>query len=172
MLPRIGDKTAALLRDLLPSLDPTIEVSYPLRHLKENTARLDLPTAPGAEYSFTLWFDESGERQISATLIRDQNDHPYFWYRPFELAEFRNNVEELEATFCDELKVLLTHETRIIQRKGWLFWGFRCEYQEGAEWKEVYGHRASRWFKPPQILGKSLVYYSPPVSIAVNPNSR
>src|SRR4029077_1364763 len=38
--------------------------------------------------------------------------------------------------------------------------------------KEVYGHLASRWFKPPQILGKSRVYYSPPVSIAVNPNSR
>lgn len=171
MLPRIGDKTAALLKELLPSFDPTIEEAHQLNHSRESIARLDLPTASGAEYSFTLWFDESGEREISARLIRHQGDRPYFWYRPFELAEFRNNVEELEAKFCDELKVLLIHETRIIQRKGWLFWGFRCEYHEGEKWKGVYGHMALRWFKPPQIKGRSRVYRSAPVASAVSPNS-
>jgi hypothetical protein len=167
MLPRIGDKTAALLRDLLPGFNPTIEAAYPLRHSGESIAKLNLPTASGAEYSFTLWFDESGERQISAKLKQYKNDRPYFWYRPFELAEFRNNVEKLEAKFCDELGILLTHETRIIQRKGWLFWSFRCEYHEGENWKGVYGHMALRWFKPPQIIGKSRVYRSAPVSSAV-----
>ena len=123
MLPRIGDKTAALLRDLLPVFNLAIEAANPLRHSRKSTARLDLPTAPGAEYSFTLWFDEGGEREISAELIPYQNDRPYFWYRPFELAEFRDNVENLEAKFCDELEILLTHETRVVQKKGWLFWG-------------------------------------------------
>ena len=172
MLPRIGDKTAALLKDLLPSFDPTIETAQQVNRSRESLARLDLPTAPGAEYSFTLSFEESGEREISARLMRYQNDHPYFWYRPFELAEFRNNVEELEAKFCDELKVLLTRETRIIQRKGWLFWGFRCEHRAGEKWKKVYSHFALRWFKSPQIIGKSRIYYSAPVSHAVSLNSR
>jgi hypothetical protein len=167
MLLTIGDKTAALLRDLLPSFNPTIETSKP-PDSGGNVARLDLPTAPGSEYSFTLWFGDSGEREISATLTKCQNERPYFWYRPFELAEFRNNIEKLEAKFCDELMILLTHETRVIQRKGWLFWDFSCEYRQGETWKRVYGHSALRWFKPPQIRGKSRVYFSAPVSSVAN----
>jgi hypothetical protein len=163
----IGDKTTLLLRDLLPDFNPTIEAVNPLRNSKERIAKLNLPAAPGAEYSFTLWFDENGEREISAKLILDQNDFDYFWYRPFELAEFKNNLGKLEATFCNELEILLTHETRIIQRKGWLSWGFCCEYQEGEMWKRVYSHLALRWFKPPQITGKSRVYCSAPVSKAL-----
>jgi hypothetical protein len=164
MLSTIGNKTATLLSDLLPSFNPTIEAAEPLRGSGGNVARLDLPTAPGAEYSFTLWFDESGEREISATLTTCLNERPYFWYRPFELAEFRNNVEQLETKFCDELGILLTHETRVVQRKGWLFWGFRCEYRAEERWQRVYSHSALRWFKAPQITGKRRVYFSAPVS--------
>ncbi len=58
MLPTIGNKTATLLSDLLPSFNPTIVAAEPLRGSGGNVARLDLPTAPGVEYSFTLWFDE------------------------------------------------------------------------------------------------------------------
>ncbi|HEV3419603.1 MAG TPA: hypothetical protein VG075_04825 [Candidatus Acidoferrum sp.] len=167
MLPTIGNKTAALLRNLLPSFNPTIEAVEPVSGSRDATARLDLPTAPGAEYSFALWFGESGDREISAVLTPRRNERPYFWYRPFELAEFGNNVEKLETKFCDELEILLTHETRVIQRKGWLFWGFRCEYHEAEDWKRVYGHLALRWFKSPQIKGKRRVYSSAPVSSVV-----
>jgi hypothetical protein len=167
MLPMIGNKTAALLRDLLPSFNPRIEAAEPVSGSRDATARLDLPTAPGAEYFFTLWFGESGDREISAKLTPGRNERQYFWYRPFELAEFRNNAEKLETKFCDELEILLTHEARVIQRKGLLFWGFRCEYHEGGEWKRVYGHLALRWFKPPQIRGKRRVYSSAPVSSVV-----
>ena len=94
-------------------------------------ARLDLPTPPDAEYFFRLWFYEGGERQIGARLIQDRSDDTYFWYRPLEMAEFRGSEDDLVSEFCEELKALLTHETRIVQRKGWLFWHFRCEYREG-----------------------------------------
>ena len=168
MLPRIGNKTATLLRHLLPSFNPIIEAAEPFSGSRDTTARIDLPTAPGAEYSFTLWFGESGDREISAVLTECRNERPYFWYRPFEMAEFGKNIEELETQFCNELEILLTHETRVIQAKGWLFWHLSCEYHEGGEWKRVYGHFALRWFKSPQITGNRRVFYSPPISSMVN----
>jgi hypothetical protein len=62
MLPAIGNKTAALLRDLLPGFNPTIEAAEPLGGSGRKVPRLDLPAAPVAEYSFTPWFDGSGEQ--------------------------------------------------------------------------------------------------------------
>jgi hypothetical protein len=169
---KIDERTLALLNRLLGDYGPVTPPLEPLGNSRENARKLDLPSAPGADYFFRLWFYDDGERQIGAHLIQHSSADIYFWYRPFELAEFRGSQDDLVTEFCEELESLLTHETRIIQRKGWLFWGFRCEYREGAEWKEVYGHLASRWFKPPQILGKSCVYCSAPISSAVNPNSR
>jgi hypothetical protein len=74
----------------------------------------------------------------------------------------------LEVKFGEVLEILLTHETHIIQRKGWLFWSFRCEYHERETWKLVYGHSALRWFKSPQITGRSRVYFSGPISQAIS----
>jgi hypothetical protein len=62
MLPAIGNKTAALLKDLLPGFNLTIDVAEPLGGSGRRVASFDLPAAPGAEFSFTLWFDESGEQ--------------------------------------------------------------------------------------------------------------
>jgi hypothetical protein len=62
MLLAIGNKTAALLKDLLPGFNLTIEAAEPVGGSGRKVARLDLAAAPGAEYSFTLWFDESGEQ--------------------------------------------------------------------------------------------------------------
>ncbi|HYL67814.1 MAG TPA: hypothetical protein VEX69_01485 [Candidatus Limnocylindria bacterium] len=135
---------------------------------RENIANLDLPIAPGAEYFFRLSFYEDGERQISAQLIEHSGDETYFWYRPLEMGEFRGSEDDLVCEFCEELEALLTHETRIVQRKGWVFWHFRCEYRTGEKWKSVCSHSAFRGsFKPPHIDGKRRVYHSPPVATAV-----
>jgi hypothetical protein len=72
------------------------------------------------------------------------------------LARRKGSDEDLVSDFCEELEVLLTHETRIVQRKGWLFWHFRCEYRAGENWKSVCSQSAFRAgrFKPPQISGR------------------
>jgi len=127
--PKIDAKTLALLNRLLGDRNPVILPSETQSDIRENMARLDLPTAPGAEYFFRLWFYEGGERQISARLIQHFGDETYFWYRPLEMTEFRGSEDDLVSEFCEELETLLTHETRIVQRKGWLFWHFRCEYR-------------------------------------------
>jgi hypothetical protein len=162
MPPKIDEKTLVLLNHLLGESNPITHPVQPQTDLRENIFRLDLPAAPGAEYFFRLWFYEGGERQISAQLIQDRSDDTYFWYRPLEMGEFGGREDDLLNEFCEQLEVLLTHETRIVQRKGWIFWHFRCEYRAGEEWKSVCSNSAFRGgrFKPPQIKGRKRVYHS------------
>ena len=168
MLPAIGDRTEALLRDLLPRFSPIIRGTELHFNAEQNTSSIELPAAQGAEYCFILWFTDNGEREISAKLMPRGNEHQYFWYRPFELAEFRGNLETLEAKFCEELRILLTHETRIVQEKGWIFWSFRCDYRLQETWKRLYSHLALRWFNPPSIAARSRVYCSAPVASSMS----
>src|SRR5271157_1172346 len=157
--PNIDVKTCALLSRLLNGFKPILD---PAKSPLDDFTRIDLPHASGAEYFFRLWFFEGGERQISAVLTQKQTDDTYFWYRPFELAEFRSSEGDLVDEFCKELEALLIHETRIVQRKGWLFWHFRCEYHARNAWENVYSHsalRTSNW-NLPHIEGRIRVYHS------------
>jgi hypothetical protein len=166
MTPKIDAKTAALLHRLLGDRNPIIQPAESRGNSREIIARLDLPAAPGAEYFFRFWFYEGGERQISARLLQDHSDDTYFWYRPLEMGEFGGSEDNLVSEFCEELEALLTHETRIVQKKGWLFWHFRCEYRVGEKWKNVCSHSAFRGgrFNPPHIKGKKRIYSSAPVA--------
>jgi hypothetical protein len=163
--PKVDEKTSALLNRLLIDYRPVAQSQEAQTDAQKGIARLDLPIATGAEYFFRLSFHDGGERHISAQLIENRSAGTYFWYRPFELAEFRGSPEDLATEFCQELELLLTHETRIVQRKGWLFWHFRCEYLVGEKWKSLSSHLAFRRgrFKPPRIEGRERIYKSGPI---------
>jgi hypothetical protein len=75
----IDERTLALLNRLLGDSGPATPPLEPLGNSRENARRLDLPSAPGAEYFFRVWFYENGERQISAQLIEHNGDETYFW---------------------------------------------------------------------------------------------
>jgi hypothetical protein len=165
MIPQIDDKTLGLLRFLLPDFNPVIQPAG-AEGYGAHIGKLDLPPAHGADYFFRLWLYPDGERQISARLVEDSREATYFWYRPFELAEFRGSTEDLISVFREKLEALLTHETRIIQRKGWLSWHFRCEYRASGNWKCLYRHSALRGgFKPPQIRGRRRIYSSAALTV-------
>src|SRR6202035_863163 len=97
------DRTRELLARLLP--DFFVQPGAP-RTQGMDSKTIDLPAAAGADYFFQLWIEP--EMQISAELTVSGSDINYFWYRPFELAEFRNSTEALEAAFCETLEKLLT----------------------------------------------------------------
>jgi hypothetical protein len=158
MIPQVDDRTLRLLSLLLPDFNPVEGAKFTGLHLW----RIDLPPADGADYFFRLWFYSDGERQIGAQLVEDSDDARYFWYRPFESAEFRESNVDLVNAFCKELEALITHETRIIQRKGWLFWHFRCDYRASENWKCLYKHAAFRGggFKPLEARVRKRVYGS------------
>ena len=165
----IDAKTASLLNRILGDSYRDIHPEEAKGDIGERLAKLDLPTAPGAEYFFRVWFHEDGERQISAHLIQHRSDDTYFWYRSLEMAEFNGSKDDLLIEFCEELEALLTHETRIVQRKGWIFWHFRCDYRTEEKWKSVCGHSAFRGgrLKPPKIKGRKQIYHSAPIASVI-----
>jgi hypothetical protein len=152
------DKTLKLLARLLPGfvVQPVTQ-----RTQRVESTRIDLPAAAGADYFYQI-FGFCSEMQIGAQLIESGPEINYFWYRPFELAEFRNSAEALEASVCETLEKLLIHETRIVQKNGWLTWNFKCEYQAADRWNRIYGHSALKvpGWRLPRINGKIHVYQS------------
>lgn len=160
MTPLIDDKTSAMLRGL--NLSSVVRVVGQLDGENGKVGLLQLPPAVGADYFFQLSFYQNGERQICAKLLGSGGAAEYFWYRPFELEAFGRNRQHLVDAFCEELKLLLTHATRIVQRKGWLFWRLRCDYWDGKHWKPVSGNSAFRGgkFHLPPIPGTTQIYQS------------
>jgi hypothetical protein len=162
----LSDSAVAFVKQLLPSVvvepdakpDPGIDgLSY----------HIHLPTAAGAEYRFTLW-SGCGEKQISARLLTaDETAH--FWYMPFEKAAFRS-AEQLNKTLLDALELIMRHNTRIEQKRGFLFEHFKCEYESASGWKRLDGVSCLRLIPALKALGRKHVYQSPPLVPDVAPH--
>ena len=94
----------------------------------------------------------------------DENE--YFWYHPFEDWQYRGGSAELENAVLSELTAIVSHPTRITQRRKRFSWSFICEYQEGEAWKPLYEHNLLRGNRSlPAIDGSERVYRSPPLTI-------
>ena len=130
---------------------------------EQRSTRIDLPTAVGAEYCFELWI--CPEKQIGARLIEGGEGCNYFWYLPFEDADYHGSTEMLDQHFCDTVEKLLTHNTRIVCRSGWLSWQFRCDYESQGRWKKISCNstlKIAGW-KVPKLAGKRRIYQSPAI---------
>jgi hypothetical protein len=139
----------------------SLETKYSsLQSSPEPSVYIDLPDARNSDYSFTIWLEP--EMQIHARLSKDDFNNCGFWYRAFEAAEFRN-PDDLGNAFMEMLKLLLSHETRIIQKHGLLFENFRCEYLSATGWKRVdaNGYFRLGGFIVPVIEGRRRIYSCP-----------
>jgi hypothetical protein len=155
--PHLNDPVVDFVRGLLPS----VVVEADARQepgISGQSYHIDLPPATGADYCFTLWLG-SGEKQITARLL-NADKSSYFWYRPFEDAEFRS-AERLDKAFREAVEVIMRHNTRIEQKRGLLFNHFKCEYESASGWKRLYGLSALRWIRAPKITGRHHIYQSP-----------
>jgi hypothetical protein len=159
----VDEPTIAALKRLLPNaeFEPILE---PLSGSSEPVVSIELPAPVEAQYSFVLTFKP--EKQISARLLNTgPAERPYFWYMPFEDGTFRNSLE-LDKAFVETLGLLVTHKTRIVQKRGLINHSFRCDYQTVSGWKRVFGLSALRvgGFRPPRISGRQQVYFSPAIA--------
>ena len=86
-------------------------------------------------------------------------DHDYFWYQPFEVVG-SHPPDQVMRECLKTLRLLVTHDTRICQRKGLLWWSFTCEHLKEGRWVRVYSHSSFRYsnFHPPQIKGRRQWY--------------
>lgn len=80
---------------------------------------------------------------------------------PYEEPDF-NSLESMHSKFIDDLKALLTHETRITQAKGFLFGSFSCSYKSSGGWKDVGGNSYLKFgnFKAPPLQMRREEYWS------------
>jgi hypothetical protein len=156
----VDELTIEALHRLLPNVEFEL-IFTPVSGLSEPAVSIKLPVPPGAEYSFSLWFRP--EKQIHANLVDADPARPYFWYMPFEDAAFKNSVEQLDKAFVKKLELLVSHETRIVQKRGLLLHSFRCDYKASSGWNRVYRMAAMRLghVKPPEIAGSQRIYHSP-----------
>jgi hypothetical protein len=125
--------------------------------------RLELPVAKGGEYGFVLYeYKDSAERQVAARRL-GASDEEYFWYAALEYGEAHVITEQ----YRELVTLVLTRPTRIIQRKGLVFWHFRCEALTDGKWKRVSGNSVLKGAgKVPMIAGRRQVYASPALAAA------
>jgi hypothetical protein len=161
----IDERTSQELTRLLPGVVfkpivvPLPGVTSAVPRASECAVSIDLPAAQGAEYSFWILFEP--ERQIGATLVGGGDARLSFWYRPFEDAEFRFDTEKRDDAFFKTLESLISHETRIVQRRGLISNSFQCDFNDNGEWKRVFGVSSLRWIATPPIGSRERVYSSP-----------
>jgi hypothetical protein len=156
------DATRALLRALLPTA--------PIEE-RGNSERLTfvLPWPAGGDYRIAATVE--GEEASLSAERRGATAGEYFWYHPFEDADFRG-VGALYAAFHRELEILVSHPTRVIQSRRLLSWEFGCEYESTAGWQRLYGHAVMRWNGGvPAIDGDRRVYSSPALARGASPGS-
>jgi len=80
-----------------------------------------------------------------------------------ELADFRDDVSELERLFHERVRALMVCSTRIVESKGIVLLGYTAEYQSEAGWQRLGGiSYLGLGFGIP-FVGKKRVYTSPPI---------
>src|ERR1051326_4838079 len=112
----VDDPIVVFVRGLFPSVVVERD-SRQETGVSTESYHIELPAPLGADYAFILWLGGS-EKQISARLT--SGERAYFWYRPFEEAEFRS-AEELDKAYLEAVELIMHHSTRIEQKRGWFF---------------------------------------------------
>jgi hypothetical protein len=114
-------------------------------HRGPEYVRLIFPRPSGSDYGFEAHiYHDLGDLQIHAEPA--DPGHPdgiYFWYRSYERWDY-TGLEEMLTQFERDLLLVLTHDTRVKQRRGFVFWHFTLEYQENGL-QELAGASAFRW---------------------------
>ena len=142
--------------------------------LLDSSARLEtgssilwkLPVPEGADYRFWCLLYDDGEPQIGAERL-DIDPDEYFWYRLFEDPDFASDDERSER-FTEFLSEIVRFPSRILQRRGWLFWHFDIELEKSGVWRRVHGHACMKFggSQVPNRDRRKSVYRSPALVLA------
>jgi hypothetical protein len=150
-----GNQLFTDIQQHFPTLQLNIENAEPFHKVK-------FPFKENADYQFSIDLHE--EPVLYAELISMKSLDYHFWYRPFELAEFKQEGQELKKCLLETLALILSHDTRIIQARRLLFWSFQLEYKLPSDWKYLYGLDALKGsFHVPVIEGKTKIYFAPSI---------
>jgi len=152
------------ITELLQKIVPSSEWrSEPKEREAESVETIRLPLAEDADYSFSFHLHPDGEKVISANLP-DSDPQIYFWFKPFEAADYGHNQESLDEDFLMVIETLLTRETTILQKSGFIWHSFRLAYRVGDRARILNQHSGLRLsFAAPPIQGKQRTYRAGPL---------
>ncbi len=152
----IADRATATAR-WLTSVDPRLALEP---HAEAGCVVLRLPAAPGADYSFRLQFYEH-EYTVVATPT-DDPDAGLFWHQSIERMG-AVSMEPVEQAFREFVFDLISHESRILHRRGMFFHRFICEVLRTAGWERVGGRILAlrTRYRVPPMLGHAREYRAP-----------
>ena len=127
---------------------------------KETYLIFTFPSKPDSDYRFILYLYEEGNLSIGAELINNSSNY-YFWSRLIEQYSKRT-VEEMQSEAIDVLGKILRYDTKIVQKKGWLFWHFSCQYEVNGHFESVGGNSTLKFpsVKVPNPGLSKKVYHS------------
>ena len=128
---------------------------------KENLF-LEFTSKTQKDYIYLIWYgQQSMYVTIGARLIHS-NDNEYFWHYPFEpygsFSSEEKDIDSIEFIF-EQLEILTTYKTRIIQKNNILSQTFICEIFKDNIWTAYYKHSALKTnFVFPTIDGNRKIY--------------
>ncbi len=153
--------TVGWLESIDGSLAPTVDEG-------DASVFLDLPRPPGADYFFRLII--SGYEYTLAAVPADEPEAEMFWHQSFESLG-AESLKAVEPTFRDFVLHIISHDSRITQRRGLLLYGFTCEIRRGDAWKRVGGRILAlrRRFRAPRMQERTREYRAPALIPAAPP---
>lgn len=144
------NESIEVVRRYLPAFEPTIERC-------PGYLSFGLPIPEDAECRFFVYLYSEGEPQIAAEPV--SREASFFWYYAFELPDFDSPQHQATA-FLAELDRVLTADTKIIERQGFLWLSYTCLIAREKDWC-VFGtkpsllaprlHRRRREYRSPRI---------------------
>lgn len=149
------------MEQLVEKLRPLTTFAEKKQLADETAWRLRFISSPDADYYFFAWIYDDGDAWLGACRTESTEDE-YFWSTNFELLVY-DSQEELNQQLIDNVTLLLTHETQIVQTKGLINMGFFLVYHADGEWQSLGGNGGLRvgGFRFPPITGKEQVYQAP-----------
>jgi hypothetical protein len=153
--------TVEMVVDCLRTTAPSLSV---VRTRIDDIDRLVLPANPDDDYYWEVRFLPEGAH-VHARLTRFSEKDYYFWYWPFDEWDYGSREEHL-GSLLNRLCTLITHNTRITQKTGYLCWTFVCHAWVDQRWAKVSAN--SGWKKPSVFVPPADVrirtYFARPIS--------
>lgn len=132
------------VQDIVDATEARIRATLPRCPIYRESYAFWFPITRGSEYGFSIWCLGPEELSIDAYL---SSSEPHsrdldFWYHSFRPGDFETSDQMIED-FQSELLRLLTHETRILQRRRPRGYDFLCEVRL-EDWAPVHEVTLSR----------------------------
>ncbi len=145
--------TVSWLESFDESLVPTVRP-------RDGCVFLDLPRPPSADYFFRLTLSDAD--YSLAAVPAGGPEAEIFWHQSFERLG-ADSLDAVEPVFREFVRDIISHDSRVTQRRGLLFHRFTCEVLRGHAWERVGGRilalRTS--YRVPRIDGRTRVYRAP-----------